>query len=150
MMEPFWSPVVATAGNQPQIGFAADPQKPAKTAAIGCNRLPLGAHGKEGVDGSSPSEGSAKPLHGASFPFRSTCESTSVRRVWSHLWSSRVENAAEVARHRPHIRLKKTPAPELSSVRRGRRFNPIRGRQTGSLTLLLRCMLESHAKIRLE
>ena len=30
----------------------------AKTVAVGCDRLPIGAHGKEGVDGSSPSEGS--------------------------------------------------------------------------------------------
>src|SRR6266508_5678110 len=32
----------------------------AKTVATGCDQLPIGAHGKEGVDGSSPSEGSAK------------------------------------------------------------------------------------------
>jgi hypothetical protein len=30
-----------------------------KTVAVGCDRLPKGAHGKEGVDGSSPSEGFA-------------------------------------------------------------------------------------------
>ena len=29
----------------------------AETVATGCDRLPIGAHGKEGVDGSSPSEG---------------------------------------------------------------------------------------------
>ena len=29
----------------------------AKTVAMGCDRLPRGVHGKEGVDGSSPSEG---------------------------------------------------------------------------------------------
>ena len=45
-------PVVATARNQPQIGFALEPQKQAKTVAVGRNRLPLGAHGKEGVDAS--------------------------------------------------------------------------------------------------
>ena len=33
--------------------------KEAKTVAMGCDRLPFGAHGKEGVDGSSPSEGLA-------------------------------------------------------------------------------------------
>jgi hypothetical protein len=31
-----------------------------RTVATGCHRLPFGSHGKEGVDGSSPSEGSAK------------------------------------------------------------------------------------------
>jgi hypothetical protein len=36
----------------------------AKTVATGCDQLPIGAHGKEGVDGSSPSEGSQKsPAH---------------------------------------------------------------------------------------
>jgi hypothetical protein len=32
----------------------------AKTVAVGCGRLPIAAHGKEGVSGSSPEEGSAK------------------------------------------------------------------------------------------
>jgi hypothetical protein len=32
----------------------------AKTVAVGCDQLPIGAHGKEGVDGSSPSEGFTK------------------------------------------------------------------------------------------
>jgi hypothetical protein len=39
----------------------------AKTVGTGCDRLPIGAHGKEGVDGSSPSEGSAKPVLSAGF-----------------------------------------------------------------------------------
>jgi hypothetical protein len=39
----------------------------AKTVAVGCDRLPIGAHGKEGVDGSSPSEGFAKFLLISSF-----------------------------------------------------------------------------------
>jgi hypothetical protein len=34
-----------------------------ETVATGCHRLPFGSHGKEGVDGSSPSEGSAKTPH---------------------------------------------------------------------------------------
>jgi hypothetical protein len=32
-------------------------QKQAETVAVGCDQLPFAAHGKEGVDGSSPSEG---------------------------------------------------------------------------------------------
>jgi hypothetical protein len=39
---------------------AQKPQKQAKTVAMGCDRLPSAAHGKEGVSGSSPEEGSAK------------------------------------------------------------------------------------------
>ena len=33
------------------------PQKQGKIVATHCDQLPLRAHGKEGVDGSSPSEG---------------------------------------------------------------------------------------------
>ena len=36
-------------------------------------------NGKEGVDGSSPSEGSAKVPHVAAFLFRATCFSSNVR-----------------------------------------------------------------------
>ena len=56
-MEPLWSPVVATGGNQWQIRSEPKPQKQAKSVALGCDGLPIAAHGKEGVDGSSPSEG---------------------------------------------------------------------------------------------
>jgi hypothetical protein len=59
-MEPLWSPVVANGGNGAQIVLSPTPQKQAETFAVGCVQLPEGAHGKEGVDGSSPSEGSAK------------------------------------------------------------------------------------------
>src|ERR671934_363320 len=55
-MEPLWSPVVATGGNRSQIGRAQEPQTHAKTVAVGCHRLPKGAHGKEAVPGSSPGE----------------------------------------------------------------------------------------------
>jgi hypothetical protein len=43
-------------------GTASKPRKYAKTVATGCDRLPRDCHGKEGVDGSSPSEGSQKFL----------------------------------------------------------------------------------------
>ena len=39
-MEPLWSPVVATGGNQLQIGRSSKPQKQAKSVATGCRRLP--------------------------------------------------------------------------------------------------------------
>jgi hypothetical protein len=41
--------------------------KQAKTVAMGCDPLPLNLDGKEGVDGSSPSEGSAKAAEIAAF-----------------------------------------------------------------------------------
>src|SRR5438874_12237267 len=58
-MEPLWSPVVATGGNQPQTDRARRRRKQAKSVATVCHQWPEKFHGKEGVDGSSPSEGSA-------------------------------------------------------------------------------------------
>jgi hypothetical protein len=52
-MEPLWSPVVATCGNQRQIGSAPEPQEQAKTVAVLCDWLPKGAHGKGRVDTTS-------------------------------------------------------------------------------------------------
>jgi hypothetical protein len=66
-MEPLWSPVVATGGNPSQMRHRRDPQNQAKTVAVGCDRLLRRAHGKEGVSGSSPEEGSAKAPHGGLF-----------------------------------------------------------------------------------
>jgi len=59
-MERLWSLAVATSGNRWQMQEARKPLKQAKTVAAGCDQLPIGAHGKEGVDGSSPSEGFSK------------------------------------------------------------------------------------------
>src|SRR5205085_3789034 len=54
-------------------------------------------HGKEGVDGSSPSEGSAKAPHVGAFAFRTTCSSSNVRWVWSRLWSFRARDSTSSA-----------------------------------------------------
>jgi hypothetical protein len=53
-------PVVATVGNRSQIASTRKRLKQGKTVAAGCDRLPH--DGKEGVDGSSPSEGFAISL----------------------------------------------------------------------------------------
>jgi hypothetical protein len=50
--------VVATSGNRWQMGTPRKRLKQAETVAIGCDQLPQGPHGKEGVSGSSPEEGS--------------------------------------------------------------------------------------------
>jgi hypothetical protein len=55
-MERLWSLAIATSGNRWQMGSLPNPQNHRKTVAVGCGRL-LGPAGKEGVDGSSPSEG---------------------------------------------------------------------------------------------
>jgi hypothetical protein len=59
-MEQVWNREVATSGkhsaaNRPESGLNYG-----ETVAPGCHQLRFGSHGKEGVDGSSPSEGSAK------------------------------------------------------------------------------------------
>jgi hypothetical protein len=59
-------PAVATGGNRSQMQRAQKPPNQAETAAVGCDRLPRRRHGKEGVDGSSPSEGFAKAPQGGS------------------------------------------------------------------------------------
>jgi hypothetical protein len=45
-MEPLWSPVVATGGNQWQIDEAQKRRKQAKTIAVDCDQLPKSFHGK--------------------------------------------------------------------------------------------------------
>ena len=61
--------------------------KQAKTVAVDCDRLPRSQNGKEGVDGSSPSEGFAKAPEIGAFAFTATCFIHNVQRVWSRLWS---------------------------------------------------------------
>jgi hypothetical protein len=56
-MERLWSLAVATSGNRWQIGRPRKRRNQAKTVATGCDQLPWDLDGKEGVDGSSPSEG---------------------------------------------------------------------------------------------
>jgi hypothetical protein len=90
-MEHLWSPAGATGGNQWQMGRARKPLKQADPQPVATHGNRFAAHGKEGVDGSSPSEGSAKAPHVA-FAFTSTCRFSRVRWVWSRLWSFRVQN----------------------------------------------------------
>jgi hypothetical protein len=52
-MEPLWSPVVATRGNQRQVDRPSKPQKQAKSVATGCHRLRREVHGKEEVESAS-------------------------------------------------------------------------------------------------
>jgi hypothetical protein len=77
-----WLQPVATDGKS---SFERKPQKRAKTVAVGCERLPRAAHGKEGVDGSSPSEGLApgKGLRDERGPFRGLV--SSLGQIWVRL-----------------------------------------------------------------
>ena len=63
MMEPLWSPVVATSRKRSQIARRRQARNQAETVAVGCEPLPATFHGKEGVDGSSPSEGLEVPAN---------------------------------------------------------------------------------------
>ena len=56
-MEPLWSRAVAISGKRWQTRRRRTRLKQAKTVALDCDQLPEPFHGKEGVDGSSPSEG---------------------------------------------------------------------------------------------
>src|SRR5919198_4912708 len=111
-MEPLWSPVVANSGNHSQNGPARNWRKQAETVAIGCSQLPPRLDGKEGVDGSSPSEGSAKAPHAGAFPFRTTCSSSNVQWVWSPLWSPQVDRPCGRGRSCANAR----PAPEFTAA----------------------------------
>jgi hypothetical protein len=66
-MEHLWSPAGATSGKHRQVGRPPEPLKQAKSLAVGCDWLPRASNGKEGVDGSSPSEGFASSLLISSF-----------------------------------------------------------------------------------
>src|SRR4051794_14411926 len=61
-MEHLWRRAGAAGGNHRQVVAFGTAQKSLQTAASACHHLRRRAHGKEGVGGSSPSEGSAKAL----------------------------------------------------------------------------------------
>jgi hypothetical protein len=60
IMERLWSLAGATGRNRWQMRRPRKLRKQAKTVAVGCHRLRPNLDGKEGVDGSSPSEGSRR------------------------------------------------------------------------------------------
>src|SRR4051794_24270851 len=61
-MEQLWSRAGATAGNRQQSAQPNNPPEHAKSAAIGCRRLPSSQHGKECHEEGPPAEScSARP-----------------------------------------------------------------------------------------
>ena len=60
-LEHLWSPAGATGGNRWQIGHPRKQLKQADRQPMATHGNRFGAHGKEGVDGSSPSEGFKLP-----------------------------------------------------------------------------------------
>jgi hypothetical protein len=77
-----------------------------KTVAVACDQLPEPFHGKEGVGGSSPSEGSAKRRKSFSVE---TCRRSSMRWLWSRLWSSQIQTASRIQSRR--VRVSIVPIP---------------------------------------
>jgi hypothetical protein len=68
--------------------------KEAKTVATGCDRLPIGAHGKERVGGSSPPEGSAKAPEIGAFSFRINLHNLQRAQGTEPLWSSQIHEVS--------------------------------------------------------
>ena len=90
--------------------------------------MPESFHGKEGVDGSSPSEGSAKAPQTEAFCFGRTCRIASVRWVWSPLWSLQVDKCLSRDRSGRFCGLVGTGADGLRTAglsRRGSRVSPL-------------------------
>src|SRR6266566_3587141 len=104
-MEPLWSPVVATGGNQRQIDRAPKPQKQAKSVAIGCDRLLETFHGKECHEEGPPGEQcSARPWKTKGGPFRCcTPVWISVASVSTSTCSTVRAGRSRSARHRPTL-----------------------------------------------
>jgi hypothetical protein len=74
-MEHLWSQAGATGGNSSQGRSARQRFKQTDPQPVATDGNSSGAHGKEGVDGSSPSEGLQDP-HSRGFAFRTNCSSS--------------------------------------------------------------------------
>src|SRR5256885_12843913 len=97
-MEPLWSPVVATGGNQRQIGCARKRRKQARTVAAGSDRLRAKFRGKEGVRRFESVRGLCKSPAKRGFFFGPTRTIHSVRWVWSPLWNLQSEKCLRQGR----------------------------------------------------
>jgi hypothetical protein len=80
-MERLWSRAVATGATGGKCGNVENGSDSRKPVAVGCHQLPQKCHGKEGVDGSSPSQGSVKPRKIATLPVEGTCTSSRMQPV---------------------------------------------------------------------
>jgi hypothetical protein len=90
--------------------------------------LPETFHGKEGVDGSSPSEGSEKAAQIAAFSVEGTCTSSNVRWVWSRLWSFQIQDALLVAARAALTGISDQAADGGRRFLAGARYGPISDR----------------------
>jgi hypothetical protein len=93
-MEPSGCNRSQSVANEPVARTAQTSEK----FAVGCDQLPESFHGKEGVDGSSPLEGSAKAPEIGAFSSRSTRRASIKPWVWSRLWSLQVHEPQVITR----------------------------------------------------
>jgi hypothetical protein len=94
-VEHLLSPAGASGGNQSQIGQGPKAPKRADRQLVAAHGNRFGAHGKERVDGSRPSEGSAKsPLRGGLGPSSSRAVT---RRTTQILGSVRLPRVAHMS-----------------------------------------------------
>ena len=77
---------------------------------------PENLDGKEGVVGSSPTEGSAQAQQIWAFCFRSACTRSSVQWVWSLLWSFQVQDARSCQPCQPATERTRTASERASLV----------------------------------
>jgi hypothetical protein len=118
-MEHLWSPAGATGGNRWQTQQPQEPLEQAESVATACHPLPGKAHGKEGVNGSSPLEGSIKAPQGGAFFFSTRLPVVLNAQLWSPLWSSQDLNRNMVPERHAHSRLKEWPGrPFLGPIGR--------------------------------
>ena len=92
-MEHLRSPAGATGGNQWQMRRARKPLKQTDPQLMATHGNGSRPHGKEGVDGSSPSEGSKNLLQIVGFGLWSICRVCFVRWVWIPLWILQTKNS---------------------------------------------------------
>jgi hypothetical protein len=76
-----------------QIGRPPQPLKQAKFVAVGCDPLPEPSNGKEGVDGSSPSEGLILFPAQRRFPLAGLLQDRAVCSDMESVWKGAREGA---------------------------------------------------------
>ena len=84
-------------------------------------------HGKEGVDGSSPSEGSAKTPQNRASSFGRTCKDSSMQWVWSRFWSFQVQDGSP-----EDMKSCSLPRRQLGLSRRSKSARPMSSRHSSN------------------
>ncbi len=92
-MEQLWNREGANGGKRSARRKGENSLNYRQTVATGCHQLPFGSHGKEGVSGSSPEEGSHKSPANGVFVFPTAVQFVQRARVRNRLWNSQAKKA---------------------------------------------------------